>query len=257
MAAIPPPVERVPDHHVQHVSNGNGNGVADMEKRGRPLNHAVTPGGHAVDNSQPAFPVYHRRFANPAPLGLFAFATTTFVLSMANVNTRGLNPVPNIVVGMAFGYGGLAQLLAGMWEFACGNTFGATAFSTYGGFWISFGCIYVPWFNILNAYETSNVDGALGNAVALYLTSWFIVTFILLIACLRSSVGLIAVFFFLTLTFLLLAVGDWTGSNGCHTAGGALGITTAFIAWYVGLAGLLTPDTGFFVLPVGQIPTRN
>jgi len=255
MSAVAPPLEPVPNGHIQ-----NGHALQDAEKRssanGRPINHAVTPGGHPEDRSQPAFPVYHRRFANPAPLGLFAFPTTTFVLSMCNVNTRGLNSVPNIVVGMAFAYGGLAQLLAGMWEFACGNTFGATAFSTYGGFWISFGCIYVPFFGILSAYEEVG-GGALENGVALYLTSWFIVTFLLLIASLRSSIGLIAVFFFLTITFLLLAVGDWAVSSGCHTAGGALGIVTAFIAYYVGLAGLLTPDTAFFVLPVGQIPTRN
>jgi len=174
---------------------------------------------------------------------------------MCNVDTRGLNSTPNIVVGMAFFYGGLAQLLAGMWEFACGNTFGATAFSTYGGFWLSFGAIYVPWFGILDAYQETGA-AALEDGVALYLTSWFIITLLLLIAALRSSVGLIAVFFFLTITFLLLAVGDWAVSAGCHTAGGALGIVTAFIAWYVALAGLLTPDTSYFVLPVGQIPSR-
>jgi len=156
MSAIAPPVERAPHNHVE-----TGHEVErklSSQGNGRAISHAVTPGGHAMDNSQPAFPVYHRRFANPAPLGLAAFATTTFVLSMCNVNTRGLNSTPNIVVGMAFAYGGLAQLLAGMWEFACGNTFGATAFSTYGAFWISFGCIYVPWFGILSAYEKLEAD---------------------------------------------------------------------------------------------------
>jgi len=70
-----------------------------------------------------------------------SFATTTFVLSMYNVSARGVS-VPNVVLGLAIGYGGLVQLLAGMWEFASGNTFAATAFSSYGGFWISFGFLY-------------------------------------------------------------------------------------------------------------------
>lgn len=69
------------------------------------------------------------------------FAATTFILSMYNVHARG-NETPNVVLGMALAYGGLAQFLAGMWEFASGNTFGATAFSSYGAFWFSFGCIY-------------------------------------------------------------------------------------------------------------------
>ena len=73
---------------------------------------ALTPGGHPQDTSQPAFPIYHRKFANPAPLGLFGFAATTFVLSMYNISARGVS-VPNVVVGLALGYGGLAQLLAG------------------------------------------------------------------------------------------------------------------------------------------------
>ena len=70
-----------------------------------------------------------------------SFATTTFVLSMFNVSARGVT-TPNVILGLAIGYGGLVQLLAGMWEFASGNTFAATAFSSYGGFWISFGFIY-------------------------------------------------------------------------------------------------------------------
>jgi len=81
----------------------------------------LSAGGHPQDNSQPAFPVYHRRFANPAPLGLFGFAATTFVLSLYNVGARGV-AAPNAVVGLAIGYGGLAQFVAGVWEFAAGNT---------------------------------------------------------------------------------------------------------------------------------------
>ncbi|ELU38109.1 GPR1/FUN34/yaaH family domain-containing protein [Rhizoctonia solani AG-1 IA] len=83
-------------------------------------------GGPALHHTiSRAFPVYHRKLANPAPLGLFGFASTTLILSLYNAGARGIT-TPNAVVGMALGVGGLCQLLAGMWEFATGNTFGAT-----------------------------------------------------------------------------------------------------------------------------------
>ena len=123
------------------------------------------------------------------------------MLSFYNTGARGIT-IPNVIVGLALGYGGLAQFLAGMWEFAAGNTFGATAFTSYGSFWFSFALIYWPGSGILAAYTTAGgapADGAaqLNQALGLYLTAWALVTFIFLIASLRSSVGLIGVFFFL------------------------------------------------------------
>lgn len=115
-------------HSAQQIGGGNG------YQGGQEATRAVTAGGHPADTSQPAFPRYHRTFGNPAPLGLFAFAGTTFVFSMFVLEVGGV-AVPNVVVGLALAYGGLAQLLAGMWEFVAGNTFGATAFSSYGAFW--------------------------------------------------------------------------------------------------------------------------
>lgn len=131
-----------------------------------------------------------RKFANPAPLGLSAFALTTFVLSLINVGTRGLT-APNIVVALAFGYGGLVQLLAGMWyvlthipfrllhltetltssrEMAVGNTFGATALSSYGGFWISFAIILTPGgFEIVASIEKADKAVGINYSLGLYL----------------------------------------------------------------------------------------
>src|SRR6266536_2170150 len=88
--------------------------------------------------------------ANPGPLGLSAFALTTFVLSSINAGWFPAGAT-NIIVGITLFYGGIAQLLAGMWEFKSGNTFGATAFTSYGAFWLSFGAIFVPGFGILDA----------------------------------------------------------------------------------------------------------
>ncbi|WWC91319.1 uncharacterized protein L201_006262 [Kwoniella dendrophila CBS 6074] len=221
---------------------------------GGPMARFITPGGNPIDTSQPAFPVFHRKFANPAPLGLLSFATTTLVLSFYNSSTRGVT-VPNVVLGMTLGYGGLVQLIAGIEEWACGNTFGAAAFSTYGGFWFSFSCLYIPQLEILTAYKDPTM---LSNALGLYLAAWGVVTTIFLIASLRSSVALVTVFFLLWITFWLLAAGELAESPKTHKAGGIVGILTAFAAMYTALAGMLTKETSYFLLPVGDLSkSRN
>jgi len=186
------------------------------------------------------------KIANPAPLGLFSFASTTFILSLYNVQARGIT-TPNVVVGMAVFCGGLAQLLAGMWEFPKGNAFGATAFTSYGAFWMSYATILIPGSGVLSAYTD---PAQLTSALGIYLIAWFIVTFLFLIASLRKSVGLVVLFAFLTTTFLLLAVGTFTGIASVGKSGGAVGILTAFVAYYVGLADLLAADN--VNLPVGK-----
>jgi succinate-acetate transporter protein len=212
---------------------------------GQMLQHSITA------DTQRAFPVYHRKLGNPTPLGLFSFASTTLILSLYNAGARDIN-VPNVVVSMTMGVGGLCQLLAGMWEFATGNTFGATAFSLYGGFWFSFGLIYWPSSGILDAYS-GDAASQLPSALGIYLTTWTIITFLMFMATFRSSVALISTFLFLTLTFMLLAIGEFTGSLGTHKAGGVLGCITAFLALYTGSAGLYSPDASYFVLPVGGL----
>lgn len=200
----------------------------------------------------------HRKFANPGPLGLCAFALTTFVLSLINVQTRGLTH-PNIVLGLAFGYGGLVQLLAGMWEFAVGNTFGATALSSYGGFWISYAYIIAAGANswgVLAAYEKPE---DLQNALGFYLMGWFIFTTICTIATLKTTLAFFLLFFFLDITFLLLALGHLTHTDGvvnlaCQKAGGILGLVTAFIAWYNAAVGLFNSQNTFYTPPAYDLP---
>lgn len=255
------PVDVEKNGHNHHAgSNGsvatNGNSHYASQEGGAPLNlRNITPGGHPLDRSQPAFPVYHRKFANPAPLGLCGFALTTFMLSLINMSTRGVT-VPNVVVGPALFYGGLAQLLAGMWEFAVGNTFGATAFSSYGAFWLSYAFIVSPWSSIASSYTDK---GMFADGVAFFLFGWFIFTFIMLIGSLRSSIALSSVFFFLTITFLLLAIAELgvAHASAIHTAGGAFGIITAFNAWYVAAANLITPESSIIALPVGSTARRD
>ncbi|KAI0736035.1 GPR1/FUN34/yaaH family-domain-containing protein [Earliella scabrosa] len=198
-------------------------------------------------------PQYYRKLGNPGPLGLFGFASTTFVLSLYNVQARGITH-PNVVVGMALFVGGLAQFVAGMWEFATQNTFGATAFTMYGGFWMSYATIFLPNSGVLAAYTDSD---ELNSALGIWLFTWFIVTFLLLIATLRRNVGLVVLFFFLTVTFALLGSSHFVLSNQIplQKAGGSLGIVTALIAFYIALAEMLNdPVNSWFSLPLGPIP---
>lgn len=195
------------------------------------------------------------RIANPGALGLFSFASTTFILSLYNVNARNIN-VPNVVVGMAIFCGGLAQLLAGMWEFPRGNTFGGTAFSSYGVFWMSFATIYIPGSGVTAAYGENTNE--LHQAVGIYLMTWFVVTSLLLIAALRRNIGFIFLFFTLDMAFLLLAIGSFYPTNIAITkAGGAFGIIAALTAYYCGLSELLIPAESWFGLPLGGIPQRR
>jgi succinate-acetate transporter protein len=184
--------------------------------------------------------------ADPGPLGLAAFALTTFVLSIFNSGLMSEKGLP-IVLGLALAYGGIAQLLAGMWEFRTGNTFGAVAFTSYGAFWISF------WaFEQFYAKEITD-KVALGNAVGLFLIGWGIFTAYMFVASLRTSVAISAVFFLLAATFIVLGIGDAEADKGISHAGGYLGIATAIAAWYASFAAVTNSTFGRIVLPVREL----
>lgn len=188
--------------------------------------------------------------ADPAPLGLSGFALTTFVLSLWNAGVLAGNDV-KIVIGLAVFYGGLAQLLAGMWEFRNGNTFGATAFSSYGAFWLSFAAILIPGFGV--SFGDAKA-GPSGNALAYYLIGWAIITGLLTLGTFRVNGALVAVFILLFVTFLLLGIGAFNNQaagNGITQIGGWVGLATAIVAWYTALAGILrSVSAGKIALPV-------
>jgi succinate-acetate transporter protein len=179
--------------------------------------------------------------ANPAPLGLSGFALTTFVLSAANA---GLFSGAPIVIGLALFYGGAAQFCAGMWEFKTGNTFGATAFTSYGAFWISFAFSILP---IFGGKSLADLAGATG--VGVYLLGWTIFTAYMLLGTFRLNGALVAVFFFLTITYLFLTIGALGGASGMTTIGGWLGLITAVLAWYTACAGVLAGVNSRIKLP--------
>jgi succinate-acetate transporter protein len=200
--------------------------------------------GRADDNGAPI--ITKPITADPGPLGLAAFALTTFVLSFFNSGLMGESGLP-IVLGLALAYGGIAQLLAGMWEFRTGNTFGATAFTSFGAFWLSF------W--AFEQFFAKNItdETQLSHSVGLYLIGWGIFTSYMFIASLRVSVAVSLVFALLAVTFILLGIGDATTTEGITHAGGYVGIATAIAAWYASFAAVTNSTFGRTVLPVREL----
>jgi hypothetical protein len=188
--------------------------------------------------------------ADPAPLGLAGFALTTFLLSGHNASF-----IPDLIwVAPALFYGGLAQLLAGMWEFRNRNVFGATAFSTYGGFWLGLGTFVV----LANTtkFAASFTGGDLTNSLAWFLFAFAVFNTYMLIGSMRSSKAVFLVFLTLEITEILLVIGFFNLSHGGTAwwlhAGGWAGIATAAAAWYASAAGVWNGQAGRVVLPVGS-----
>jgi uncharacterized protein len=183
--------------------------------------------------------------ANPAPLGLMGFGLTTLVLSFVNANIVGGGPASfPIVLGMAVAFGGTAQLLAGMWEFRTGNTFGAVAFTSYGAFWISF--FFLVSFNVAQL-PPKEIDAALG----LYLWMWGIFTGCLFLCTFASPRALQLLFLLLAVTFILLGIGNSGASSSMVHAGGYFGIATGAVALYIATADIMQAVYKRSVLPVG------
>jgi succinate-acetate transporter protein len=179
--------------------------------------------------------------ADPAPLGLAAFAMTTFVLSCFNAGFIDVK-LEAVVLPLALFYGGLAQFLAGMWEFRKGNTFGALAFTSFGSFWLSFAAFVqfvAPQLPAASAHQ----------AVGLYLLAWTIFTAYMTIASMRVSRVVLSVFAALTLTFAALSIGEFASSTGMAKLGGLLGLVTAALAWYGSFAGVTNSTFRRSVIP--------
>jgi uncharacterized protein len=195
--------------------------------------------------------------ADPAPLGLAAFALTTFMISGHNATF-----IPDLIwVGLALFYGGLAQLLAGMWEFRNRNVFGATAFSTYGGFWMSVG-IFVVLAEVSKGFAAGITGNDLPNALAWFFVAFAIFNTYMMLWSTQVSVAVFLVFATLEATEILLAIGNFDAGNGAANnywvhLGGWVGIATAACAWYASAAGVINGMKARHVLPVGAPLTRN
>ncbi len=191
--------------------------------------------------------------ADPGPLGLAGFAGTTFMLSLINSGLVGTQHVPGggllpMVAALALAYGGAAQLLAGIWEFRTGNTFGAVAFCSYGAFWISF------YFIVQSVGK--NAPAEVFSGLGLYLWMWGIFTAYMFIASLRTTGAVALVFLLLAITFIVLGIGNsalagtTSVTNGTIKLGGYLGIITAIAAWYASFAAVVNSTFARTIMPV-------
>jgi succinate-acetate transporter protein len=228
---------------------------------------AANIGGREADVAPAADPTGGRMAgwtpADPGPLGLAAFAGTTFMLSMINAGLVGNGTLVGggllpMVAGLALAYGGIAQLIAGIWEFRTGNTFGAVAFCSFGAFWVSFFLIVqlgVP------GVVAAKASGEIFSGLSLYLYMWAIFTAYMFVASLRTTGAVALVFLLLTITFLILGIGNaslvggTSVTNGTIKLGGYVGLATAIVAWYASFAAVVNSTFGRVVAPV--VPLRR
>ena len=197
--------------------------------------------------------------ADPAPLGLSAFALTTFVFSLVNAGIIAQGPDPsqqiiNLFLPLALFYGGIAQLIAGILEFRTGNTFGLTAFGSFGMFWVSLAVLN------LMARQGIVAETRLAEAQGWFFLAWAIFTAFMLIGTFGLNVGLMVTFVLLLLTLILLTIADLSGGPEAGGTpllfaqlGGYAGIITAIAAWYVAAADVINDTLGREILPVGPL----
>lgn len=177
--------------------------------------------------------------ANPSPLGLLGFGMTTLLL---NLHNAGMIPLSIVIVAMGFALGGAAQIIAGIMEFKKNNVFGATAFTAYGFFWWS---LIIIW---INPFE--NIAAADEKSMGFYLLIWGIFTLLMYVGTLKHNRATQAVFLTLTILFMLLALGDFTGIHAIKTAAGWVGILCGCCAIYTSLAQVINNEYGKTILPL-------
>ncbi len=181
-------------------------------------------------------------FVNPAPLGLAAFGLTTVLLNLVNAEI-----IPHASIGMILPmgmfFGGLCQIFAGNWETKVGNTFGATAFTSYGAFWLAFATMVV--FELLGVIDAVPTAG-----LAAFLAGWGVFTFYMTIATLKKAKALLFVFASLTVLFFLLAMGQY--NHSIHLLAGYEGLVCGSSALYLSAADVINETYGREVLPIGK-----
>lgn len=181
--------------------------------------------------------------ANPAPLGLMGFGMTTILL---NIHNAGFFELDAMILAMGIFYGGMAQVIAGIMEFKKNNTFGTTAFTSYGFFWLSLVAL-----NILPLMGYGEAANSL--SMAAYLFMWGFFTLLMFVATLRINRALQVVFGTLTILFFLLAIANYTGSTMILTLAGYEGVLCGFTAIYAAMAQVINEVYGRVVLPIGEV----
>lgn len=178
------------------------------------------------------------KFANPGPLGLLGFGLTTILL---NLHNAGLIPLSMVIIGMGFAMGGVAQIIAGIFELKQGNTFGGTAFTAYGFFWISLVAI---WYFPKAGFEADKIS------MGYYLLVWGLFTSFMFIGTLKHSKTTQVVFGSLAVLFFMLALGDFTGNEMITTIAGYIGIFCGLSAFYGAVGQVVNNEFGKTVFPL-------
>jgi uncharacterized protein len=181
------------------------------------------------------------KLSNPAPLGLMGFGMTTVLL---NIHNAGFFPIGSMILAMGVFYGGIAQIIAGIMEFKKGNTFGTTAFTSYGIFWLTL--VFLLVFPKMGWTDATPV-GFMGW----YLFMWGLFTFMMWIGTFGKNRALQFVFLSLWILFFLLAIRDWAGSKMIGTIAGYEGIVCGLSAIYLAMAEVINESLGKTVLPIG------
>ena len=184
-------------------------------------------------------PTDQSNIANPGPLGLLGFGMTTCLL---NLHNAGFIPLSIVIIAMGFALGGAAQIIAGIMEFKKNNTFGATAFIAYGFFWWS---LILIWINPFTGTKAADPI-----SMGYYLGLWCIFTGFMYIATLKHNRATQVVFGTLTILFLLLALGDFTGIESIHTIAGYVGLVTGLSAIYNAMAQIINKEFGKTIMPL-------
>ena len=197
--------------------------------------------GGLMAEDRPVVATLRDSTANPAPLGLMAFGMTTVLL---NIHNAGFYEMNTMILAMGIFYGGLAQVVAGIMEWRKNNTFGLTAFLSFGLFWLTLvGLIVFP--------EWMGIDGPDKVGMGWYLMAWGVFTGLMFIGTLRINRALQVVFLGLTVLFVLLAIGDWTGNATITKIAGWEGIFVGLSAVYASIAQVWNELFGRVVLPIG------
>lgn len=222
-------------------------GVTVSESRSQPIQEIyadsefVTLGGHTyrrtqlltalgIDEHREQHTPVVKKLANPVPLGLASFSICCLVLSLINANVRGVTS-NQFVISMYMLFGGAIELFAGLLCFVIGDTFSMTVFSSFGGFWLSYGLDFVPSMAAISEYDKD--PNMLNNVIGFYLAAWCVFTFLMLMCCLKSAWGLFLLLFFLDFTFLMLCIGNFINDNNCKMAGGYFGILASVCGFYM------------------------
>lgn len=192
-------------------------------------------------------------FANPLPLGLASFSFMCLTLGLVNARVRGVTDLN--LLNASFIFGGAVVLLSGLLSFCVGDTFCMTVFGTFGGFWISWGCLNLEQFGVATAYADN--PQALNNILGFYLAGWTVFNFLVMVCSMKSTWGIFLLLLFLDLTFLMLCVGSFTSNVNASMAGGYFGILSSCCGWYSLYCSIANKESSYFPLVAYPMPSAS